>query len=82
MLGLRQEEQGAEKLPWGHGLLHSLRELGTGGCPPAPTSHLEELEIRKASGHPGQFVIVQVQLPQRGQKTQTPILYHSNLVVA
>lgn len=82
MLGLCQEGQGAKKLPWGHGLLHSLEELGTGDFPPAPTSHLEELEIWKASGHPGQLVIVQVQLPQRGQKTQAPILYHSNLVVA
>lgn len=83
MLGLRQEGQRADKLPWGHGLLYSLRELSTGGCPPRPrTSHLEELEIWKASGHPGQLVIVQVQLPQRGQKTQAPILYHSNLVVA
>lgn len=59
-----------------------LENLALGVAPPHSSSHLEELEIWKASGHPGQLVIIQVQLPQGGQKTQAPILNHTDLVVA
>ena len=47
-----------------------------------PGSHLEELEVWKTSRHPRQLVVVQVQLPQRGQETQAPVLNHADLVVA
>lgn len=44
--------------------------------------HLQELEVREASRHPGQLVVVQMQLTEAGQEAQAPVLNHANLVVA
>lgn len=52
------------------------------GTAAACGSHLQELEVREARRHPGQLVVVQVQLPQGGQEAQAPVLDHANLVVA
>lgn len=44
--------------------------------------NLEEFEIWEASRHPGQLVVVQVKFPQGRQKTQAPVLNHSDLIVS